>query len=74
MPIDEAVWETALPGGGPADGVRVRVAGRPDVIQVIRPCEMEPPQSRMHAAAFHVYRRNGHEPEGLRYAFDPASP
>ncbi|MER5502725.1 MULTISPECIES: hypothetical protein [unclassified Streptomyces] len=74
MPIDETVWETALLDGGPADGVRVRVAGRPDVIQVTRPCEVEPPHGHVRAAAFYVYRRSGHEPEGLRYGFDPASP
>ncbi|MEU3055599.1 hypothetical protein [Streptomyces griseus] len=36
-------WESAVLDGGPADGLRTRVADRPHVLQVTRPCPPEDP-------------------------------
>lgn len=74
MPIDQPPAESALLIGGPAHGIRVRVTGRPNVIQVTWPCEVETPRSGVRAAALAIYRREAGESDGLRYGFDPASP
>lgn len=34
-------WEEAVLDGGPAHGMRVRVAGRPRMLQVTQPCLLE---------------------------------
>ncbi|WP_329197652.1 hypothetical protein [Streptomyces sp. NBC_01435] len=68
-------WEAAVLFGGPADGVRMRVADRPRTIQVTCPCELEAPSSGMRAEALHIYRRDLRvKSEPLRYGFDGASP
>ncbi|MEU7182622.1 hypothetical protein ACWIG3_26230 [Streptomyces celluloflavus] len=75
-------WETAILDGGPADGMRVRVADRPSVLQVNRPCAIEDPQDGVrdpqevvHVAALHIYRRDLKvKSEPLRYGFDGVSP
>ncbi|MER5914845.1 hypothetical protein ABT124_31385 [Streptomyces sp. NPDC001982] len=69
-------WETAVLDGGPADGLRMKVSGRPRVIQVTYPCEVEaPPEHGVRAEAVFVYRRDFHvKSEPLRYGFDVASP
>ncbi|NEB36184.1 hypothetical protein [Streptomyces sp. SID14515] len=36
-------WESAILDGGPADGLRTRVADRPHVLQVTRPCPPDDP-------------------------------
>ncbi|MFJ6868556.1 hypothetical protein ACIQRS_30865 [Streptomyces termitum] len=74
MPTEPTGPETALLVGGPADGLRVRVAGRPGVIQVTYPCEVEDPGSGVRAAALCIYRRETGDSGELRYGFDPASP
>ncbi|MFI0817142.1 hypothetical protein ACH4TX_11625 [Streptomyces sp. NPDC021098] len=68
-------WETAVLTGGPADGLRMKVAGRPRVIQVTHPCEVEAAPHGVRAEAVYVYRRH-HDvtSEPLRYGFDIASP
>jgi hypothetical protein len=66
-------WETAELEGGPADGTRVRVAGRPKVLQVSVACPVEEGATGVKVAAVSVYRRkNG--PAPLRYGWDGASP
>jgi hypothetical protein len=68
-------WESAVLDGGPAHGVRMRVADRPAVIQVTYPCRMETPTAGVCAAAVYVYRRDHQvKDEPLRYGFDAASP
>ncbi|MFF7468967.1 hypothetical protein [Streptomyces sp. NPDC008092] len=70
-----AGWETAVLSGGPADGLRLRVADRPWVIQVTHPCEMTERPDGMRAEALYIYRRDsGVTTEPLRYGFDIASP
>ncbi|TWV56082.1 hypothetical protein FRZ03_05345 [Streptomyces misionensis] len=72
---DATVWETAVLEGGPGDGWRVRVSGRPRVLQVTCPCPVEaaPPGAR--AEGVYVYRRDYEvRTEPLRYGFDVASP
>ncbi|MFJ6212113.1 hypothetical protein ACIQGZ_02050 [Streptomyces sp. NPDC092296] len=81
-------WETAVLDGGPAHGLRVRVADRPQVLQVSYPC---PPEESpggelpggelpggVRVQALHIYRRDPRGPGGpggpVRYGFDPASP
>ena len=67
--------EAAVLSGGPADGLRVWVAGRPRVIQVTRPCEVEAPPDGVRAEALYIYRRDvGVKTEPLRYGFDIAGP
>jgi hypothetical protein len=34
-------WEEAVLDGGPAHGLRIRVAGRPRMLQVTQPCLLE---------------------------------
>ncbi|MER7790314.1 hypothetical protein [Streptomyces sp. NPDC097640] len=67
--------ETATLDGGPAGGLRMRVTGRPETIQVTYPCEVDAPPGDVRAEALYIYRldyRVKHEP--LRYGFDGASP
>ncbi|MGK5637206.1 hypothetical protein ACSNOK_02650 [Streptomyces sp. URMC 126] len=73
----DGVWgpETAVLAGGPADGVRIKVAGRPAVVQVTRPCVVEHAADDVRVDALYVYRRDIRvEDEPLRYGFDPVSP
>jgi len=67
-------WEIAELEGGPADGARVRVAGRPRVLQVMAECPVDGADvgQALRVAAVYVYRRKHQEP--LRYAWDWASP
>ncbi|MER5783241.1 hypothetical protein ABT104_16185 [Streptomyces mobaraensis] len=67
--------ETAVLAGGPADGVRIKVTGRPPVVQVTRPCVAEVPADDVRVDALYIYRRDLRvDDEPLRYGFDPASP
>ncbi|MCL2554582.1 MAG: hypothetical protein FWE15_24745 [Actinomycetia bacterium] len=66
-------WETAELEGGPADGTRIRVSGRPRVLQVTAECPLENPGQDVQVAAVYVYRRKHGEPP-LRYAWDWATP
>ncbi|KUL37879.1 hypothetical protein ADL22_19770 [Streptomyces sp. NRRL F-4489] len=67
--------EAAVLSGGPADGVRLRLAGRPGVLQVSRPCPAENAPDGMRIAALYLYRRDLKvKTEPLRYGFDGASP
>ncbi|GAA2432433.1 hypothetical protein ACFPFX_28315 [Streptomyces mauvecolor] len=67
--------EVAVLAGGPADGLRMYVRGRPPVVQVTYSCAWESPAPGVRAEAVYVYRRDhrSHE-EPLRYGFDGASP
>ncbi|MFE3850541.1 hypothetical protein ACFXPN_05270 [Streptomyces griseorubiginosus] len=68
-------WEAAVLDGGPADGMKLRVADRPWVIQVTRACELDVPRDGVRAEAVYVYRRDHRvTTEPLRYGFDIASP
>ncbi|MER6124346.1 hypothetical protein ABT173_17150 [Streptomyces sp. NPDC001795] len=68
-------WETAVLAGGPADGLRMQVAGRPSVLQVTYPCRVEAPADGVQVAALYVYRRQlGVNSEPLTYGYDSASP
>ncbi|MEK8142457.1 hypothetical protein NKH18_08565 [Streptomyces sp. M10(2022)] len=70
-----AVWERAVLDGGPADGLRVRVAHRPRVLQVTYPCVVENAGAEVRADALHVYRFDFRvQGEPLRYGFDWVSP
>lgn len=67
--------EVAVLAGGPADGLRMYVDGRPSVVQVTYPCEWESPTPGVRAEAVYVYRRDHRSyEEPLRYGFDGASP
>ncbi|WP_445527835.1 hypothetical protein [Streptomyces cyslabdanicus] len=67
--------EAAVLVGGPADGMRVEVAGRPWVLQVSFPCGVEAPRDGVRVDAVYVYRRDARvKGEPLRYGFDVASP
>ncbi len=62
---DGVGWELAVLDGGPAHGLRMRVAGQARVLQVTYPCAVEP--SRGEVASVHavfVYRRDARR--GLR--------
>ncbi|WP_436775043.1 hypothetical protein [Yinghuangia sp. YIM S09857] len=65
-------WEVATLGGGPADGLTVRVVDRPSVLQVVYPCAVDTPASEAQVQAMYVYRRRTGEP--LSYGFDAATP
>ncbi|MFC8430709.1 hypothetical protein [Streptomyces sp. NPDC057253] len=68
-------WEVAVLDGGPADGMRVKVADRPRVVQVTYPCRAEGAEAGVRVEAVYVYRLDhgvGEEP--LRYGFDIACP
>ncbi|GHI06022.1 hypothetical protein AQI88_28170 [Streptomyces cellostaticus] len=68
-------WEAAVLDGGPADGVRMKVSGRPRVIQVTHPCQVDDAPPGVHAEAVYLYRRDYTVTgEPLRYGFDVASP
>lgn len=68
-------WETAILVSGPADGVRMRVSGRPRVIQVTYECPVEGAPHGVRAESVYVYRRDYKvTSEPLRYGFDIASP
>ncbi|MEV7864723.1 hypothetical protein AB0P17_01145 [Streptomyces sp. NPDC088124] len=68
-------WEIAVLDGGPANGVRMRVADRPSVVQVTYPCELDGPSGGAQVDALFVYRRDPRvQGEPLRYGFDLASP
>ncbi|MFE9169130.1 hypothetical protein [Streptomyces kebangsaanensis] len=72
---DVTGWETAVLDGGPADGLRLKVSGRPRVIQVTHPCQMEAAPHGMRAEGVYVYRRDhAVDSQPLRYGFDIASP
>ncbi len=61
--------------GGPADGMRIEVAGRPWVLQVSILCQVEAPSADVRVDAVYVYRRDVRvKSEPLRYGFDVASP
>ncbi|MFF4260716.1 MULTISPECIES: hypothetical protein [Streptomyces] len=69
------VQETAILDGGPAEGLRMRVADRPAVVQVTYPCELEGQATGVRAAALYVYRLDRRvKEEPLRYRYDGASP
>ncbi|WP_233518335.1 hypothetical protein [Streptomyces corynorhini] len=71
----ETAWEIAVLDGGPADGVRMRVADRPSVVQVTYPCELDGPAGGAQVEALFVYRRDLRvKGEPLRYGVDLASP
>ncbi|MFD6797577.1 hypothetical protein [Streptomyces cyaneofuscatus] len=71
----ETVGEAAVLVGGPADGTRIRVTGRPAVVQVTYPCELDGPADGARAEALHVYRLDLQvERAPLHYGVDPASP
>jgi hypothetical protein len=69
-------WETAVLAGGPADGLRMQVAGRPSVLQVTYPCRVDAPaDDGIRVEALYVYRRRlGMPSELLTYGYDSASP
>ena len=68
-------WETAVLAGGPADGLRMRFAGRPSVLQVTYPCRVESPAEGVRVDALYVYRRHlAVDSEPLAYGYDSASP
>lgn len=64
--------ESAMLDGGPADGLCVRVTGRPMVLQVTHPCPAADAPDGVQVQALYVYRRTPGEPP--RYGFDPVSP
>ncbi|MFI1942658.1 hypothetical protein [Streptomyces virginiae] len=69
--------EPAVLVGGPADGMRIRVVGRPAVLQVTFPCEVEAVARAVRVEALYVYRRDARQPlegEEQAYGFDGASP
>ncbi|MEU7381741.1 MULTISPECIES: hypothetical protein [unclassified Streptomyces] len=67
--------DAAVLVGGPADGMRVKVAGRPWVLQVALPCRAEAPRDDARVEAVYIYRRDARaKGEPLRYGFDAASP
>ncbi|MFJ3670461.1 hypothetical protein ACIPSE_28800 [Streptomyces sp. NPDC090106] len=73
--INVKTWETAVLDGGPADGLRMKVADRPRVIQVTYPCQVEAAPQGLRADGVYIYRRDHDSAsEPLRYGFDIASP
>ncbi|MBM9509053.1 hypothetical protein [Actinacidiphila acididurans] len=70
-------WEWAELEGGPADGTRIRVTGRPRVLQVTADCPVEDSASggeaALRVAALYIYRRKRSQ-SPLRYGWDWASP
>nr|WP_028809107.1 hypothetical protein [Streptomyces sp. 351MFTsu5.1] len=68
-------WEVAVLDGGPADGMRVKVANRPRVVQVTYPCRAEGAAAGVRVEGVYVYRLDhGVTEEPLRYGFDIACP
>ncbi|WP_369390573.1 hypothetical protein AB5J72_25250 [Streptomyces sp. CG1] len=75
METTDAIWETAVLDGGPADGLHMRVSDRPRVIQVTYPCPVDAAPPGVRVEGVYVYRRDhGVTGEPLRYGFDVASP
>ncbi|MFG2385181.1 hypothetical protein [Streptomyces avermitilis] len=68
--------QTAILAGGPADGLHMRVADRPSVLQVTYPCPLDAPAAEgVRVEALYIYRRElGSQDEPLTYGYDPASP
>ncbi|MFG2116027.1 hypothetical protein ACGFRB_25905 [Streptomyces sp. NPDC048718] len=72
--------EKALLFGGPAHGLCVTVMGRPPILQVTYPCEVDEIGAAEGGAgvrveALHVYRLDpGDADASPRYGYDPASP
>ncbi|GAA2536079.1 hypothetical protein ACPCT9_16205 [Streptomyces koyangensis] len=61
----------------PAAGLRLRVTGRPAILQVTRACEAEqaPGGKEFGVTEVYVYRRDWRvKRPPLRYGYDPASP
>ncbi|MFD5589888.1 hypothetical protein [Streptomyces griseorubiginosus] len=74
-PAGVSGWEVAVLDGGPADGMRVKVADRPRVVQVTYPCRAEGAAARVRVEGVYVYRLDhGVTEEPLRYGFDIACP
>ncbi|MFF7644300.1 hypothetical protein [Streptomyces canus] len=72
---DVTGWEVAVLDGGPADGMRVKVADRPRVVQVSYPCRAEGAPSGVRVDGVYVYRLDhAVTDEPLRYGFDIACP
>lgn len=72
---DVAAWEVAVLDGGPADGMRIKVADRPRVVQVAYPCQAEGAPTGVRVEGVYVYRLDHGVPdEPLRYGFDIACP
>lgn len=69
------IFEWAQLEGGPADGARIRVSGRPLVLQVTADCPVDgqDAESDVRVAALYIYRRKHSQPP-LRYGWDWASP
>ncbi|GGU47968.1 hypothetical protein [Streptomyces violascens] len=79
MDADDTMgWESVELDGGPGHGLRVRVAGRPGVLQVTYPCAVEPQAENVSVHALFIYRRDTRRRTGgdqpVRYGFDAASP
>lgn len=74
MPVNTTTeWESAVLDGGPADGVRMLVTGRPRVVQVTYPCKVD--GTEVQADGVYVYRLDYQvTSEPLRYGYDIASP
>lgn len=73
----DAATEAAVLDDGPAAGLRVRVTGRPAILQVTSACEKEqmPGEREFGVSEVHVYRRDWRvKNPPLRYGYDPASP
>ncbi|MET7507619.1 hypothetical protein [Streptomyces albidoflavus] len=73
----DAATEPAVLDDGPAAGLRLRVTGRPAVLQVTRACETEQASGgrEFGVAEVYVYRRDWRvKSPPLRYGYDPASP
>ncbi|MDQ0762705.1 hypothetical protein QFZ22_004809 [Streptomyces canus] len=72
---DVTGWEVAVLDGGPADGMRVKVADRPRVVQVTYPCRADGAPPGVRVEGVYVYRLDhGVTDEPLRYGFDIACP
>ncbi|WP_343243779.1 hypothetical protein [Streptomyces sp. SID13726] len=74
-PADVTGWEAAVLDGGPADGMRLKVADRPRVVQVTYPCRAESAPPGVRVEGVYVYRLDHSvTAEPLRYGFDIACP
>ncbi|AEW98971.1 hypothetical protein [Streptantibioticus cattleyicolor] len=68
---DGTGWETAVLHGGPADGLRVKVVGRPPVIEVTQPRPVEAAGTA--GRTTYLYRRApGADTGPVRYGYDAA--
>ncbi|MBL0778050.1 hypothetical protein ABZ203_06790 [Streptomyces albidoflavus] len=76
----DAATEPAVLDDGPAAGLRLRITGRPAILQVTRACEREQAPGETAEREFgvtevYVYRRDWRvKSPPLRYGYDPASP